>query len=406
MSLNKNKIIIFGGIGFLILVGFILWPSIAEKISIVKASRECDISKKNEQDKAGCQLNIALDRLRHDGVSEAYQVFDYLYDTYPTFGSSGCHQHAHKIGDTAYYELFVARKLTFDDMSFPQSTTSCGYGFFHGFIEHLIQDHPDTLFVKKTCEYLRNRLSNTMGDIATVCYHASGHGFIQAEADTLKKSNWGNLSRIVNVPLLKCESLPGIEEREIEDCREGVFNVVSDWMISKDFGLSYNYKSPFKQCDELKTKWHYPCYYEFGMKLEPVIGDEPLNAEKFVKNISDKDIREMTFGVMIAGMMQRQTPLDGYQYIIDKCIEVSDDGIFNVCIRSLVHGMMEHGDPGKEYEKILPICKEQKIENREGTKICYEALMNRLSRFYPKEKKKQICNKFPSEYIDSCNATP
>ena len=408
MWFNKNKKYI-GVVIFLILFIFSLisWgPSIAEGISIRNASTACDISKTNESEKLDCWLQIVFEHLRDGGIAEAFRVFDHLYETYPIFGASGCHQHAHKVGDTAYYELFIARGVLLEDMNFPQSATSCGYGFFHGFIEHLIQDHPETEYVKKTCEYLRGRHSNTMGDIATICYHASGHGFIQGEADTLQKKDWGNYYKIVSSPLLRCEGLPDVTEREMEDCREGVFNVVVDWMISKDFGLSYDYNRPFVRCDELKYSWQYPCYYEFGMKLEPVIGDEPLNAEVFVRSIPDKILREMSFGVMIAGMMQRQAPLNTYQDVIDGCVKVSDSKLFKVCIRSSVNGMMEHGSPGKEYIKILPICKEASLMKREGTKICYETLARRLSRFYPPEKKDEICGEFPDAYRSFCNTTP
>lgn len=392
----------------LVLVAGAAWggPSLVEGFSLSQEIGSCERSFTSDAEKINCWLQIVFDRLRSEGLVSAYRAFSYLYETRPIFGASGCHQHAHKVGDTAYYELFVAGGLTLEEMNFPQETTSCGYGFFHGFVEHLIQDHPDGAYVTKTCEYLRERYSESMRDIGIICYHASGHGFTISKADTLTKSEWGNMYALVEEPLLSCESLPDISSREIEDCREGVFNVISDWMVLEDLGLSFDYEEPFKLCNTLLERWKHACYYELGMKLEPVIGDEPTEAEKFVRNIGDTDLRETVFGVMIAGMMQRQAPLNGYEEVLGGCLNVVDATLMHICVRSLVNGMMEHGSPGKEYEKILPLCAFPSLKEREVESVCYEALARRLSRFYVPEKKEFICARFPEAYADFCRETP
>ncbi|OGG56905.1 hypothetical protein A3D71_00260 [Candidatus Kaiserbacteria bacterium RIFCSPHIGHO2_02_FULL_55_20] len=408
-SNNKRKIILAGVVLAVVVAGLYTWQSgMAERIANARAAAAC-IQPSNEGDeeaRVNCLIQVALDYMRKGDIPAAYRAFDYLYETYPFFGASGCHVHAHKLGDTAYYGFFITHGLSLQQMSFPQQTTSCGYGFFHGFLEHLIQDHPQSDYVMKTCEYLRERLTGDMHDIARICYHASGHGFIQAVADTLKKSEWGKVGEIVADPLRKCEALPGRTEQEIEECREGVFNVMSDWMIARNFGLSFDFKGPFKDCDTLPSRWHYACYYEFGQKLSSVIGDKVPVAAEYVTSIREPDIRGMTFGVIVAGMMQRLAPLDEYKTVFTDCAKVSDDALFEVCIRSATNGMMEHGSPDNEYEKILPMCALPELAARGGTKKCYDTLAHRLSRFYPPQKKADVCGMFPSEYREACNKAP
>lgn len=377
-------------------------PSVAQGFGAAREAAQCD-EKPNDTERVECWMQMVAQELRSEGMVPAYKIFSYLYEKYPTFGATGCHQHAHKIGDVAYYEVYVAQGKTLKDMEFPQETTSCGYGFFHGFIEHLIQDHPDQAYVVETCEYLRGRLSGTMRDIGTICYHASGHGFMQSQADSLAPEQLGNALLLVRKPLESCDTLPA-NAKEIQDCREGVFNVLADWQIVQNFGLSFDFQKPFQLCEKIESKWRKACYYELGMKLEPIIGDSPIKAAQYVMQINDKDIRIMTFGVMVAGMMQRRAPLDEFDLIIQECIRVSDRDLFEHCVVSSANGMMEHGSPGYEYKKVLSLCASAGLEDRNGTQLCYNALARRLSRFYTPAKKMLICGEFPHEYRAACEA--
>lgn len=385
--------------GFL-LTTLALGHAAALDVSLDRAGASC-AEKKSEAEQADCWMQIVLLELRKRGIGPAFRQFAKLYERYPVFGATGCHSHAHRVGDAAYYGLYVAEGLSLKEIDFPQETTTCGYGFFHGFIEHLIQDKPDEAFVVETCEYLRGRLAGTMRDIGTICYHASGHGFQQTEADDLHSELWGRADLLVQRPLARCESLP-TNDAEIEDCRQGVFNVITDWMAFKNFGLALDLDDPLRLCRALPERWHHACFYELAQKLEPVTRDSPAKAAALVGGITRGALREMTFGVMIAGMLQRQAPLNGYPRIIAECIAIADDALFKTCVQSSANGLMEHGSPGREYEKVLDLCATPALSARGGDRFCYEALAHRLSRFYPAEKKHTICGKFPASFHDAC----
>lgn len=253
-SARRTYIFVFA---LLLCVIAVFWirSEFSARATMMRAATACDVKGADGPEKIDCWLELATAFVRKGDISGAFSVFSYLYNTYPYFGASGCHLHAHRLGDAAYYEYYVVQDKSLADMELPQETTSCGYGFFHGFIEHLIQDRPDPAFVTKTCEYLRGRLSPTMRDIATICYHASGHGFIQSIGDSLAKRNWGNISDMVTLPLTNCEKLRSAGDGGIEDCREGIFNVLSDWMSVENFGLKFDFVHPFKVCDALTPRW-------------------------------------------------------------------------------------------------------------------------------------------------------
>lgn len=367
-----------------------------------RAVSKCgDLAQENLQ--VDCWMKIVLDTLKSKGIPDTYKVFARIYDAYPQFGATGCHVHAHRIGDTAYYTFMVDQGKTLDEIDFPVETTTCGYGFWHGFIEHLVQDHPKPEFVTETCEYLRGRLTATMRDIGTICYHASGHGFAVAQADHMKPGQYGNMIALATPALEACEKLSTASETEKEDCREGIFNVTSDWASTQNFGLAINYEHPFWECDRLSKRWRYACYYEYGMKLRPITGEDPLRAEKLAFGIRDADLREMAFGVMVAGMMQELAPEGRYKEAAVGCSQVGDE-LFHMCIQSALSGLMEHGSPQNEYVEALKFCKDPALVERNGGTQCFEALQFRLRRFYSKEKKDEICKEFPSDLVRACVA--
>lgn len=368
--------------------------------TMVRDTVACETVAANGE-KIECWLQVAFDEVRNGSVEKGYAVFEYLYDTYPEFASTGCHVYAHRMGDITYYQMFVANGLTLDEMEFPQETTSCGYGFFHGFIEHYIQDQPEEAFVQQTCEYLRSRLSGTMRDIGTICYHASGHGYMQAQLETMPRSMEGKPLAIINDPLRRCEKMD-IDEREKEDCREGVFNVLTEWMRLENVGLKQDLAQPLALCSKVALLWQEACYYELGQQVGQIIGTSPIKAASLAAGIPNKDQKSLTFGVMVAGIMQSQTALDQYEAVMRECAQIADEGFFSTCVTSVANGMMEHGSPGKEYEKVLDVCSAPELTSRDGTRICYDTLAKRLMRFYPHAESVTICRRYPSEYRNAC----
>ncbi|MBI4093702.1 hypothetical protein HY417_01955, partial [Candidatus Kaiserbacteria bacterium] len=241
-----------------------------------------------------CWYGLINAALEHDGITGAMEVFSKIYEQQPLFASTGCHKHAHFVGDQVYYKLYRGTN-DIRAIDFPQSSTACGYGIFHGFMEHLIQDNPDIPFVTEICTYLKERYSTVMGDIGTICYHGSGHGLMLAEAERVPKSGWGLVSFFTSTPARTCEALPEASSREIEECREGVYNVLVDWMEQTQYGFAYDEKNPFRICETEPRAWHQACYYEMAQKLDRVSSRDPVLLATLVSRIQDPFLRDMSF---------------------------------------------------------------------------------------------------------------
>lgn len=345
-----------------------------------------------------CIFRIIEKRLTSAGVDAAFKTFTKAYEQFPAFVQTGCHRQAHRVGDLAYYRLYVGNE-DITRLDLPQSTTACGYGFYHGLLEHMTQDHPSAAYVTKTCQYLTEKLEPNMEDIRMTCYHGSGHGFTLAQSEKVPKSQWGNVAAYTALPLKECEALSDANKRDVEQCKEGVFNVLVEWMEIRQFGFEYNLTRPFAICDSVGKADVKACYYEMAQKLDGLAERDPIKMAKIVAPIKNTALRTMAFQVGIAGIIQNVIQSGGQYAVLEQCQKLPED-LYTECLRSVLHGLFEHGLPQQEYVQALEVCKALQANQSS----CFDDVSQRLRRFYTVEKSLAICNEFPTEFQESCRS--
>ena len=373
-------IILFGFVGYNV-------QSNAARISRIDA---CSTVYKGEAAQINCWQEIMREEFDKGGTREAFEIFEIVYKNYEVFANTGCHRHAHRVGDMAYYFDYLTHK-DFTKMNFPKGATACGYGFYHGFFEHLIQDHPDIDFVTKTCEYMRNNLEEVAPAISQTCYHGSGHGFILARSDELIRESQWSLSALVDIPLNQCESLPKASEREISECRQGVYNVIVDWMADEEYGLSYDRESPFAVCDTQPYGRQKDCYYEMAQKLDSVSDFDPQKMVSIVEKAARVDLRPISISVGVAGIVQRN-PQGDQTDLLKACQRIDITELRHKCIFGILGGLVEHAIPGSDYKNAINFCEAQLLAEDERQK-CYKELLNKLKRFRTNEEVQKMCTK-------------
>ena len=368
--------------------------------SVERTAQDCDLVHSDDDSKIECWMDVIRGELQNNGLAPAMKTFRQIYDAYPFFANSGCHRHAHRVGDMVYYEHYLA----FNDLTkidFPPETTSCGYGFYHGFLEHLVQDNANPKFIDTTCTYLHQRLGSTMGDIRATCYHGSGHGIALAKAGDIPNAEWGKATVFIDKPLDICEALSKATSYETDECRQGVFNVLVDWMETKEYGFSYDDKHPFAICNTQPERRKFACYYEMSMKLDRVADYDPRNLAKVLKTVSIARFRDTGFRVGIAGMVQHVVGVNGQDDIFAQCSELNDAYV-GMCAQSIVSGLFEHGRPRAEYEAAHAFCSSKPVIDRGVEKLCWEEFSARLHRFYQNDEGRKLCNMVPEAYRTQC----
>lgn len=350
----------------------------------------------NEAQKLDCWYEIMRTVHNKEGTAAAFEVFNTLYENEPLFVRTGCHLHAHRIGDFTYYDNYVLTR-DLDAIDFPDGSQICGYGFYHGFFEHLVQDNPEPEYVTELCNYFDNRLTSRMPGIRITCYHGSGHGFTLAEVDEGDMSHWGNYDSIIEKPLELCSQLSEASEGEMEECRQGVFNVLVLWMESEEHGLTYDWEDPFWLCADQEYINKNSCYYEVGQKLDGVSGHSIERTMEVLEDIPDQEFVGMLLSTAVAGFLQRTITTDTQFEYMEACVEMHTD-LQHDCIGGVVAGLMEHGNPGKEHVKAIEICSVPYLNDTQRNQ-CFDELGGRLKKFHSDDIIYTMCMQTENEHF-------
>jgi hypothetical protein len=399
----KVKIALIAIMG-IIGIGLLVWgvPRLYAEVRIRIALQGCG-SAGTSSAEIDCIFRVIDSELHRGGVTPAMHVFSLAYEEYPAFANGGCHTRAHRVGDMLYYEIYLGNQ-SLEKIDFPQDTTACGYGFFHGFMEHLIQDHPDPAFVTQTCSYLTQKLSGRMHDIEATCYHGSGHGFTLAQTERVKKSDWGNVATFVTKPAAECTALPKANAEDIEQCYEGIFNIMDEYMTTDQYGFSYDKEAPFAVCMQQPAFLQQACIYEMAQQLDSISGENAARIVQLVAPITRDTFRQMAFGVGITGIIQQVIDNgNGYSAAYAGCANLQDP-YYSSCVKSIVGGLFEEGDPQHEYEKPLIFCADPRIAARNADQTCYERIAEELPRFYDSRTIAGICPQFPASFRSLCTS--
>lgn len=355
------------------------------------------ISQLSQPQQEDCWQASIDQALSKDGVGAAFQVVKKLYKTEPGFIVDGCHLQAHRLGEAAY-GLYL-KNPSLDRLKIDASSVSCGYGFFHGFLEHLFRANPDIGQGRQFCRYLIERLSSEVPAIRLNCYHALGHGFVN---EPPQPSAWGNPQAMVNLALERCEEVsPSHDVHETNECLQGAFNVLGDWIAAKKYGINPPDNSMWL-CPEQKSKpRQMACYYELSMRIKNLHAQDIATIyQTYVKDITDLEAQKLIINNSSAGLIERAMAQSSYNNFVEMCLRLPDQ-LDLKCVGGILGGIMAQAEPGIEYVKALKTCAEANLSERYRD-YCYQRLGESLRRFYSLEKVIQICQKIDQVYRKHC----
>ncbi len=354
-----------------------------------------------ESEREQCWDNAITVAVETKGVKAGLDILHQLYKSDPYYVQYGCHKHAHQIGEVAY-SVFL-KKPVLDSLNLSsEETTSCGYGFWHGFLEHLIRDNPSIQFGRQFCSDLVKKYSTQAPNINITCYHGMGHGFMPDPPD---KTVWGKAKEMVLRPLQLCDQVSITNNaNEIGQCHQGVFNVLADWTGASRYGLKPNLEDPLGLCAKFDVyEYKYSCYYEFGMRISAIADDDITKAAVlFVNKIPEDNIASMIIDSAMASIIERSISKINYDNFITSCQNLQDR-LKQGCLTGIVGGLMAHGEPGLEYVKTINFCKSKLLEDK-YIDNCYHNLSQKLKIIYSKDKMALICETLDEKYRKYCRS--
>jgi len=369
------------------------------KAVLLSQIEKCNNTPGGEAIQIDCWQEVIRDIFDDGGTKEAFDVFEIIYKKYDVFARTGCHRHAHRVGDMSYYFDYLTHKdLT--KVDFPDKAHLCGYGFYHGFFEHLVQDNPDTDYVTEMCSQMIAQLPKEIAPaIRQTCYHGSGHGFLLARVDELTEvSSWENRA-FLEKPLQQCEALTKATTQDRDECRQGVYNVFTDWMAGGEFGFSLNYEEPFDICMAERLDRQADCIYEVAQKFDQITNGNPLEMARLSEFMEDPNVRNTAISTGVAGIVQNN-PMGKQEVVLAQCLELPES-IIQACIAGIVGGLIEHDISGSNYVRAAFFCEEGKMD-AERREDCFLRAVRQMGRFRTLDQLKTSCTQgvYPKRFCD------
>lgn len=336
-----------------------------------------------------CWQTVVEDHLKQGDISGAFESLASLYEATPTLGET-CHSLTHEIGRSAY-GLF-SRGVEFDITA---KTAYCSYGFYHGFMEELVIRRADMKLAREFCAYVDKQLVNVSPDVTLQCYHGIGHGTVNNH----DPRTWGEAQRLIDPALALCEQVATNEE-ELSRCATGVYNGLSIFYATGEYGLLLDTKDPVGVCRRQKVEYQDACYVSMNTLLLQVANYDLRKAVSYIENIPDDAIAQHTMINLASPIGTRNLGTLDHSETIGVC-RALPSRLKLACIQGYAFGFLEHGEPEKEYIKPLAFCGSQQLV-KEEQKACFEYILSYLPRWYAKEKVSGICQTVPSAWRDYC----
>ncbi|MBI5134417.1 MAG: hypothetical protein HZA81_03490 [Candidatus Taylorbacteria bacterium] len=321
--------------------------------------------------------------LKKGGLDAALDRMAELYDTDPRFRDS-CHSVAHILGKSAY--------LAFDEgkeIKLSAKTSYCSYGFYHGFMEEMLQISGDVDGAREFCAQAGKLLASESANAEGACYHGIGHG----AADGGDPRAWGDPVALASPGIALCNKVDPTEPHFYR-CVSGVFNSIALMFIERSYNLSLDDRGPFEVCKNWKEfRVKNPCYQEMNTLVATLSNSDLSRAIEYVEEIED-DLQYSALAMRsLSGVFPsnfKEPYEDEFESTVRSCKAAREDLVVP-CVQGIPSGLMEFGPPGREYEAAIAFCETPGMSKGEQDS-CYEAAFGSVRAYYSKEKQKAICS--------------
>jgi hypothetical protein len=345
---------------------------------------------------AYCFERIIKTTLSKGGIDQALEKIAELYQSEPQFRAQ-CHSYAHILGESAY-EAYEKGEL--DTLS--GKVTYCGYGFFHGFMEKMLQITGDIKGAQGFCHKMGELLMKETSDAEGACYHGIGHGMVDGGDPTA----WGDPIKMTAPAIKLCEAIAPVMEYEGKRfrCITGIYNSIEILSQSAQYKLKAFARDPFAYCETQPVAYQEGCYTNMLPALKrvyPTVEEQLREIMKLPEGSIEEPIRAKVLSNLITEYASDiLDSTDFTQSGVNLCRSLRED-VRIACINGLSLGLMKYGEPGKEYVRAFAFCSSEKLEDDERD-TCYRQIIPRLRIWYSFEKIASICKAIPKQYSNLC----
>lgn len=349
-----------------------------------------DIIPNTDQDQIECWEKVIEKTIDNQGLDKAFEKLAELYAKEPVFANN-CHSFTHIIGQKAY-EKFRNNET----INLPPQTAFCGYGFYHGFMEELLAKGGDVKEARKFCQMAEAQLSSKIQNSGLACFHGIGHGNV----DIHDERKWGNEDALIEPALKLCDQI-AITEHEMFRCSSGVFNSISILESSNQYGLSINKKDPIGICKKQPDRYKEGCYSDMMVILPSLTKNNFPQEAKFVEQINEDKYAQVAIRTLSSLNARDRINNKNYDQPILDCRNLQNR-LQEPCITGFADGLIEFGEPAKEYIKAITFCNTPILSSNEKGS-CLEDVTRYSFSIYEPEKALLVCKQVWGQNSDKCS---
>lgn len=320
----------------------------------------------------------------HGGMQASFDVFTNLYQTQPAFASD-CHGYTHTLGSLAYSDYKYGK-----DFPLSKEVEYCSYGFFHGFIESLMEDTGDVSHIRDFCDFLSQKTQGQFS-VTSPCVHGIGHGV----TDGSDPRSFGNAQMIIDPGIVLCEHV-GRNEYETEICASGVFDSLGAMFMAHEHGLSLDPNDPYAVCKAQKDMViRQACYADFKSLILSLSKNDIRTAIGYVSGIEDTPQIKKSAMENIATIYVYSINGEDFSDAVNACHSIIEADLRQACIGGLAMGFINIGELNKEYVRGLHFCSSPQLYADE-LDSCYLNVLHSSRVRYPAETFLGICAAVPA----------
>lgn len=336
-----------------------------------------------------CWQDLIVSTMKNEGLGKAFDHMTELHKSEPLFREA-CHDITHKLG-TAAHTMFVSGT----DFEVSSQSTICSFGFYHGFMETLVQFGSDITLAQAFCSYVDGKLAHETPNAVLSCYHGIGHGL----TDLHDKSEWGDERAMIKPALATCKKIAA-SEKQLLLCGTGVFDSIALAYYNKAYGMEMKKDDPLWLCREQKDVFEKSCYMDMMPAILWLGGQNLAGSAPYVEKFVPDTYAATSIQSLSANSVRFTIQPDGTKPDVPTC-RMLKKSLYLPCIEGLATGVMEFGTPGIEYKGALDFCFGPLLLEEERAP-CIKSVLSYSSERYSQSKFDDICATVSVSYRHLC----
>jgi len=312
--------------------------------------------------------------LKTKGLASAYDYLKKLHQTEPDFAPR-CHSFAHDLGLKTY--IYYGSSLTM----IPE-TGYCNGGFYHGYLEGMINDLFNLTEVEEFCTQVGLDISDVYPNAENQCRHGIGHGLGEHIIYT-NTYMWGDPNSMYEKATDWCDGLNDSYDQKMR-CASGAISVVVDWAFSdKNFTHYLEPEFILNLCQQQGKEFSKDgCYWEVSKRMIFINEYDPTKTfDTLIKffPMADTDKYLGRSIRSISNIFGKTRIYEDDETTINFCrTNLPTADLQSYCLIGMVEGMLFSGEPGNEGERALKFCNATSMYPNEKTS-CYKSVQDIIS---------------------------